>query len=202
MSNEINELAKALNLFQAEVVTVSKTAENPFFKSKYAPLDAIMLAAQPVLTKHGLAVSQLIDNIDGQSALTTTLMHTSGQSISSTMPLLLAKQDAQGQGSAITYARRYSYAAILGVVIDEDDDGNRGSVAPATKRPVASPTASTGTGEVINKAQESLLFVKARGASKLTDAVDIHDWFLENFGKMMNEVTRDEMDSILEALQS
>jgi len=125
--NELAKLATALNAFQAEVVVVGKDASNPFFKSKYAPLDSIMKAALPVLTKHGLAITQLLDNIDGQSALTTQLLHVSGESISSTMPLLLAKNDPQGQGSAITYARRYSYAAVLGIVIDDDDDGNRAS---------------------------------------------------------------------------
>lgn len=124
---EINELAKALAAFQAEVVTVGKGADNPFFKSKYAELGSIMKKAQPVLTKHGLSVVQLPDNLDGQAALTTILMHTSGQSLRATVPLVLSKQDPQGFGSAMTYFRRYGYAAALQIVIDEDDDGNNAS---------------------------------------------------------------------------
>ena len=124
---EINELAKALNEFQAELVSVGKTADNPFFKSKYADLGSIMKEAQPVLTKHGLSIMQLPDNIDGQPALTTIVMHTSGQSQSATVPLVLSKQDPQGFGSAMTYFRRYGYAAALQIVIDEDDDGNKAS---------------------------------------------------------------------------
>ncbi len=148
----IDELAKALNEFQAEVVTVGKGADNPFFKSKYAELGAIMKQAQPVLTKHGLSVIQFPDNIDGHPALTTIVMHSSGQSQRATMPLLLSKQDPQGLGSAITYARRYSYAAALQIVIDEDDDGNksgpqRSQVGPQTaSKPAVGtqrPTAST-----------------------------------------------------------
>lgn len=127
MNNDIKELATALNAFQAELVTVGKTAANPFFKSKYADLATIMLASQPVLTKHGLAVVQLPDNLEGRPALTTILMHSSGQSVQATVPLILTKEDPQGVGSAITYARRYGYAAALQIVIDEDDDGNRAS---------------------------------------------------------------------------
>lgn len=123
--NDVIEIAKALNAFQAELVTVAKDADNPFFRSKYADLASIMKATQPVLTKHGLAVVQLPSTTaDGKPALTTIVMHTSGDSIESTVPLILAKQDPQGLGSAITYMRRYAYAAALQIVIDEDDDGN------------------------------------------------------------------------------
>lgn len=124
---DYNELAVALNAFQAEVISVGKNADNPFFKSKYADLGSIMKQAQPVLTKHGLAVVQLPDNIDGKPALTTTILHKSGQSISATVPLVLSKEDPQGFGSAMTYYRRYGYASALQIVIDEDDDGNRAS---------------------------------------------------------------------------
>lgn len=178
MSN-VNELAKALNEFQAEVVTVSKDANNPFFKSKYAPLESIMKAALPVLTKHGLAVTQLIDNIDGNSALTTVLMHVSGQEIRSTMPLILAKEDPQGQGSAITYARRYSYASILGLVIDEDDDGNRATVAvdtgtrhyPEKKVPLQ--------GEATDKQKETIAKCLQQEGVALEDQ---KDFLIEQFG--------------------
>ena len=124
---EYTNIAKALNAFQSELVKVNKGAENPFFKSKYADLASIMLAAQPILTKHGLSVVQFPTNIDGQPALRTMVMHTSGEYLEDTMPLMMSKQDPQGQGSAITYARRYSYAAALQIVIDEDDDGNKAS---------------------------------------------------------------------------
>lgn len=147
--DNITELATALNEFQAELVTVSKSASNPFFKSKYADLATIMLASQPVLTKHGLSIVQLLDNLDGKPALTTVLMHKSGQAVKATIPLILTKEDPQGVGSAITYMRRYGYAAALQIVIDEDDDGNRASAprqaygAPAKTAPKAAvPSAS------------------------------------------------------------
>lgn len=122
-----NELAKALNEFQAEVVTVGKDGTNPHFRSSFASLSNIMQSTQPILTRHGLSVMQLLDNLDGQPALTTIVYHVSGQSERSTIPLILAKNDPQGVGSAVTYMRRYGYAAALQIVIDEDDDGNRAS---------------------------------------------------------------------------
>jgi hypothetical protein len=123
------ELASALVHFQAEVTAVPKDATNPFFKSKYADLPAVVKHAGPHLAKNGLAVSQLIGFNGEHDTLTTLLIHASGQQLQSTMRLHLAKDDPQGQGSAVTYARRYSYMAILGLVADEDDDGNAATAA-------------------------------------------------------------------------
>jgi hypothetical protein len=134
-SNEINELAAALVSAQGDFPTVHKDSNNPFFKSKYAGLPEVMAAASPVLTKHGLAISQFVTGDGLNHYLTTYLLHKSGQYIAHDMELLLSRQDAQGQGSAITYARRYSYMAVLGLVADEDDDGNAAS--PQTPKPAA-----------------------------------------------------------------
>jgi hypothetical protein len=120
-SNEIAELAKALVAFQKEIKTVGYDAKNPFFKSEYATLGALVEESRSILTKNGLAVSQLTED---EGAVTTILMHVSGQFISSKLKLTPAKHDPQGLGSSITYARRYAYAAILGLVSDKDDDGN------------------------------------------------------------------------------
>jgi hypothetical protein len=138
-SEQINELAAALVTAQGEFSAVPKNSTNPFFKSKYADLATVVETAAPVVAKNGLAVSQYIDTLeDNSNALTTYLMHKSGQFIAHTMPLMLSKADAQGQGSAITYARRYAYMAVLGLVADEDDDGNA-----ATKATVSTPTAAS-----------------------------------------------------------
>jgi hypothetical protein len=126
-SETIQELAKALLAAQAEFSAVPKGSDNPFFKSKYAALPDVVKHAGPVLSKHGLAVSQFVDNVNGEDALTTYLIHSSGEWISHSMLLHLVKNDPQAQGSAITYARRYSYMAALGLVADEDDDGNAAS---------------------------------------------------------------------------
>ena len=141
-SNEINEIATALVAAQAEFSAVPKGSVNPFFKSKYAALPDVVAHAAPVLAKHGLSVTQSISFVvgmcEGQTpldTLTTTLLHKSGQYIENEMLLHLSKQDPQGQGSAVTYARRYSYMAILGLVADDDDDGNAAS-SPVVRKPM------------------------------------------------------------------
>ena len=136
MSAPLNEIAAALVAAQAEFAAIPKTAENPFFKSKYADLATVISHTQPVLAKHGLAVSQHPTTLDGEPALTTWLLHSSGQSLKDTMRLCAAKSDPQGQGAAITYARRFAYMAVLGLVADADDDGQA-----ATKAKQAEPKA-------------------------------------------------------------
>jgi hypothetical protein len=121
---DIDQLAAALVGAQAEFAAIPKTAENPFFHSKYADLATVVSHTQPILAKHGLAVAQFPTTLDGDPALTTWLLHSSGQSLKDTMRLCAAKNDPQGQGAAITYARRFAYMAVLGLVADADDDGN------------------------------------------------------------------------------
>lgn len=121
----------ALFDFQQELTTVGKTAENPFFKSAYAPLPEILKTVQPVLAKHGLGITQFpSQTTEGKPALTTILFHKDGETIEHTSPIILSKTDPQAQGSAITYMRRYGYAAVTQIVIDEDDDGNKASGDP------------------------------------------------------------------------
>ena len=129
-SNEINELASALVKAQAEFSAVPKGSTNPFFKSKYAALPDVVQSASPVLAKHGLAVSQFITHDEsGGDALLTYLLHQSGQFMAYSMKLHMVKDDPQAQGSAVTYARRYSYMSVLGLVADDDDDGNSATKA-------------------------------------------------------------------------
>jgi hypothetical protein len=122
-SNQIDQLATALAAAQGEFQAVPRSAENPFFKSKYADLPAVVLAASPILSKHGLSVSQLPDFDGANDLLTTTILHKSGQWMQATARLHLAKADPQAQGSATTYMRRYAYSGALGIVTDVDDDG-------------------------------------------------------------------------------
>jgi hypothetical protein len=133
-SSEIDQLAAALVAAQGEFEAVEKSTENTFFKSKYAPLADVVKAATPILAKNGLAVSQHIVGHEGWDGLMTMVLHESGQFLESTMTLHLPKQDAQGQGSAVTYARRYSYMAVLGLIADSDDDGNKASSVPVNEK--------------------------------------------------------------------
>jgi hypothetical protein len=127
-SDSIKNIAAALQLFHLKMGKVSKSANNPFFKSKYAPLPDILEAINEPLNEAGLVLSQFPDG-DG---LCTLIMHPeSGEWLQATVKMELEKLNPQGYGSASTYYRRYSIAAALTLNIDEDDDGNKAS-APAT----------------------------------------------------------------------
>jgi len=118
------QYAQALVAAMGELSNVPKTASNPYFKSKYAPLDAIVEATRPVLAKHGLAIQQQPLFMEGTAGVETTILHKSGHSTTTTLLLPLKDQSPQGVGSAITYARRYALAAVLGLATEDDDDGN------------------------------------------------------------------------------
>jgi len=122
-SENINELAAALSKAQGEMQAAIKDSVNPFFKSKYADLGSVWDAARPVLSKNGLCIMQTTEMAGDKIVMVTTLAHTSGQWMKSYLPLNPAKNDSQGIGAAITYLRRYSLSALVGVVCDEDDDG-------------------------------------------------------------------------------
>jgi hypothetical protein len=141
-SEQINELAAALAKAQGEFGVARKSADNPFFKSKYADLAEVVSACRAQLSKHGLAVIQQVLRDEAGVFLRSTLAHSSGQWIASeyaVRPMRVVKDregrateveanDPQSVGSALTYARRYSWAALTGVVTDsEDDDGNAAS---------------------------------------------------------------------------
>lgn len=123
-SEQINELTTALSLAQGEMQNAPLNKTNPHFRSKYADLAAIRDATLPPLTKHGLSIYQATQ-IDGDFfLLVTRLAHKSGQWIESVYPVPMAMDKPQVMGSALTYARRYSWASICGVASEEDDDAN------------------------------------------------------------------------------
>jgi hypothetical protein len=130
-SEKIDQLAIALSKAQGEMPTVPMNAVNPFLKNKYADLAEMIKVATPVLAKNGLAISQQAVSNGEHIGVTTTLIHTSGQWIEDTISLPLGdekgKSLAQVAGSIITYLRRYSYGAIVGLATDEDTDGNQPS---------------------------------------------------------------------------
>lgn len=145
-SEALDLLANALSAAQGQFQAVSKDAANPFFKSRYASLPAVVEAASPILAANGLSVSQLLGHGVHGDTLTTVLLHKSGQYLADTMHLRPVKNDPQAQGSATTYGRRYAYMAVLGLVADEDDDGNAGSAGqarPAKAKPTPAPKAAT-----------------------------------------------------------
>lgn len=123
-SEQINELAAALAKAQGAMSNAKFDKENPHFHSRYATLAAVYDAIRAPLSANGLSTSQTTEaRENGDFGLVTTLMHASGQYRSSWYPLPVSARP-QEMGSALTYGRRYSLAAIVGISADEDDDGN------------------------------------------------------------------------------
>ena len=132
-SEMIGELAAALALAQAELHNPPFDSTNPHFKSQFASLAGVRDCITPALSKHGIAVMQLLGSDEGRVTCETVLAHKSGQWVSGTFSVSPTKQDPQAQGSAASYARRYSLMAIINVVGDRDDDGNEATSKPAAK---------------------------------------------------------------------
>lgn len=142
MSASIVKVSEALVQAQTEMKNPYNSANNPFFKSKYAPLDAILALVRPILAKNNLLVLQNVGGDGNCVTVTTTILHSSGEYLTSDGFILHpTKCDPQGLGSAATYGRRYSLTAMLGIAGDSDDDANSVSVTP-TK--ASAPKPSTG----------------------------------------------------------
>lgn len=124
-STEIDKVAAALVEVQDSMVAI-KDADNPFYKSKYAPLDEILKSVRPSLKANGLTIIQSVSIVDKYLVCTTRIIHSSGQWIDSEFALPAEKSTPQGFGSAATYVRRYGACAGLSVATpNEDDDANK-----------------------------------------------------------------------------
>ncbi len=135
-SDEINELAGALTKAQCKLEGAKMDGENPFFKAKYATLASVWDACRKPLTDNGLSVVQTCSVGEGEGlVLNTTLLHTSGQWIGGELAVKPTKNDPQGIGSAITYARRYGLAAIVGICPEDDDAESATDHKPVAKKP-------------------------------------------------------------------
>lgn len=129
-------LTEAIHAVQADMPKLQKGAINPHFQSRYVSLDTLMAEVLPVLNRHGLIwLTMPCRDTTGEPALGYKLQLVSTrEEVGAVMPLLMARDDPQGQGSAITYARRYALMALLGLVADVDDDGNAATEARRRQR--------------------------------------------------------------------
>jgi len=171
----VKEISAAMALAFAKIESATKGKVNPAFRSKYADLAAVVDAIKPALAEHGLFFRQVTHPADGGVCVETIIHHASGESMACG-PLFVpaSKQDAQGFGSAMTYARRYSLMAAFGVPA-EDDDGNAAVASkPANKPPVA-----------INDTEGTMVLDSLREAAKSgLDALQ------ERFKKIPNSATK------------
>ena len=174
-SESIAAISQAIAKAQHDVENASKNAKNPHFKSKYADLAELLNTVRPVFSIHGLAIVQM-PSFDGCIASVETMIsHSSGEWISSICSAPVSKQDAQGVGSAITYLRRYSLAAMCGIAQEDDDANSSVGHAPQPQtqaKPQAKPEISS---ERLAKAIEAIKAGKATKDSvinnfTLTDA--------------------------------
>lgn len=189
MSESIASLAKAYAQFQQEVINPSNTAKNPQFKSNYAPLDEVINTAKPVLAKYGLSVLQSTGSEGEAIKIVSILMHESGEYIQSDELVLPAYQtkgggvkefNAQGAGSAITYGRRYSLSAILGLASEDDDDGNHAS--GQGYKDASKPSGNNQSADDKEKRRQEAL-AKAQARKQATD---------ENKEELANELANEE----------
>lgn len=133
-TEQITDIAAALVAAQSEMGNAVKGSANPFFKSRYADLNAVREAVIPVLTKHGISVIQPTITRDGRNYVKTVLLHTSGQYIAGETEILYKEKDnPQAQGSGITYARRYGLQSICNIGADDDDGNQAAQQVPAPK---------------------------------------------------------------------
>lgn len=167
-SESIAALADALSKAQSEMTGAKKSADNPFFKSKYSDLAAVMEAISKPFAAHGLSFCQGPGFVDGNISVTTRIMHSSGEWLESDCILPPTKADAQGYGSAITYGRRYGLQAMAGVP-SVDDDGNAAveKAAPRVNRVRAQ--------EYSKQIEDALFNEDALGLRQLNDELQLDE---------------------------
>lgn len=187
-SEAINELAAALASAQAEMKNAKLNKVNPHFKSRYADLAEIRDTVTPALAKHGIAIAQGIDTDGNAIAVTTRLIHKSGQWIESRFPIAYDKP--QAMGSAITYGRRYLLSAICAISADEDDDANAANEKPVMPSVGGTPGASKAGSRAAYDA-----FVKAIRSAATIKA--LADWHKDNVTEI-DKLPQDWIDQLRE----
>lgn len=190
-SDTIAELSKALTKFQksAPKIVKDKTAKVPTkngseYSYKYADLSTIWDAIRGALADNELSVAQSPTTLQGDEALTSLIMHSSGEWIEETMKLKVVQDSPQGQGSAITYARRYMLCAMLGIVADDDTDARDHKPATPVQKKRIFDTAK----KVMPELGE--------------DPLSMVRFLSEIVGKHPNRILETEVDDVLSAIET
>ncbi len=205
-SEQIDELCKSLSKAQACMTVAIEDKRNPHFKSTYASLNSIWNSCRDALTKEGLSVVQTMEPQSEAIYLVTTLLHSSGQWIKSTLPISSSTLTPQQLGSAITYLRRYSLAAIVGVAPGEDDDAEtvkneniavrKNTIPTVTINEIAKFKTNFGIGK--NSPHEQYLTAISKRCGKnieemITLAASNINGFLDNFSKWDADIKKKEI---------
>lgn len=157
--SESNHIADFIKV-QQNLPSVHKDGTGNY--GKHMKLETLMPAALEVLNKFNFALFQPVTTTeDGSPALRTRIVHASGEVVvDDTMLLMLDKQSPQGQGSGITYGRRYQLCSVLGIVADEDDDGQKATdQSGGQTKPSPRPS---NPDKLISEAQIKLVFARLK----------------------------------------
>lgn len=209
-SETIVELSKAFAKMQMELEQPLKNANNPFFKSKYVPLENVVDSITRASSKHGLSFTQFPSSDEnGNVTVGTMVMHESGEWIEYD-PICMkpVKNDPQAVGSAITYAKRYALSAIFGITSDNDDDGNEATqLVKATSKAVPKKQVSTTN----NKIPKEVVKAYKDGIQSVIDRTGKTDgsitrWFCEKLGvAKIEDITMEQIslaDGLLKKLEN
>lgn len=209
-SETIVELSKAFAKMQMELEQPLKNANNPFFKSKYVPLENVVDSITRASSKHGLSFTQFPSSDEnGNVTVGTMVMHESGEWIEYD-PICMkpVKNDPQAVGSAITYAKRYALSAIFGITSDNDDDGNEATqLGRATPKSVPKKQVSTTN----NKIPKEVVKAYKDGIQSVIDRTGRNDgsitrWFCEKLGVVkIEDITMEQIslaDELLKKLEN
>ncbi len=195
------QIYKALLAAQKEMGNAAKDSTNPHFRSSYASLESVIKAVYPALHKAGIVVVQApTATDDGARVLTTTFYHESGEYVYNRVPILTTKNDAQGYGSGLTYARRYGLMCLAGIAASDDDDGNAACDPAEEKAPPADaflkpkpPTKNDLIDQVVAMADMMGCFLE-------------EDHFLEfvgqRAGKRVKDMTKPELKGLMKWLET
>ena len=168
-SEQISNIAAALLKAQRDIGHVLKAADNPYYKSHYADLTAVIDSVKDPLNKNGIAFLQAVDSDnEGKPVIDTILLHESGQYLSTITPVFCKKpDDPQAFGSGVTYSKRYALQAILGLPTEDDDAekatarGNEQRKPAAYTPPVTTPATTPVTNKEAIKAANKTLVEQA-----------------------------------------
>lgn len=201
-SETLTEFSKAFAKTQQEMKQPLKDANNPFFKSKYVPLENVVEAITESASKNGLSFTQFpSSDEDGNVTVGTLVMHSSGEWIEyDPIKIKPVKNDPQSIGSAITYAKRYALSAIFGITSDQDDDGNEATQTKKQQpKKVNDPVIS------VEKANYYLKEIATISAEKGKEDGSIVKWFLNHLGvvdyKMIKQSQIEDADMLLGKLK-
>lgn len=196
-SESIGQIASALAKFNVQLESISKDKTNPFFKSAYLSLDMILNTVRPLLAEQGLSILQFPSGNSKQVGMVTILLHESGEFIQSTViTTATAKNDIQNLGSCISYLKRYSVSAMLGISADEDDDGNVASGKTPPKKQTATEK-KEGAMTSKQKMDKIKALVKQVASKESKDEKEV----MTEIKKEVGTVSADKADNIISLLE-